>query len=82
MTEGGGLKVQGSGAASQPAPMWCGDWRVHHMGRINPPAFTAAHQGSTSLPVHTVRMITPPGLDDEDIIFREHTQTNSPSKAH
>lgn len=45
-----------------------------HMGGINPPAFTAAHQGSTSLPVRAVRMIIPPGLDDEDIIFRKHTQ--------
>lgn len=44
------------------------------MGRINPPAFTAAHQGSTSLPVRAVRMIIPPGLDDEDIIFQKHTQ--------
>lgn len=52
------------------------------MGQINPPAFIATHQGSTSLPVRTVRTIIPPGLDDEDIIFREHTQTNSRSEAH
>lgn len=66
--------VQGSGAALRPPPMSCSDRRVCHMGRINPPAFIAAHQGFTSLPVHTVRMIIPPGLDDENIIFGEHTQ--------
>lgn len=48
------------------------------MGGINPPAFTAAHQGSTSLPVRAVRTIIPPGLDDEDIIFCKHAQTNTP----
>lgn len=66
--------VQGSGAALRTPPMSCSDRRVCHMGQINPPAFIAAHQGSTSLPVHTVRMIIPPGLDDENIIFGEHTQ--------
>lgn len=64
----------GSGAALQPVPTSCSDRRVHHMGQINPPAFLAAHQGSTLLPVHTVGMIIPPGLDDENIIFGKHTQ--------
>lgn len=68
--------MRGSGATPQSPTMSCCDRLECHMGGINPPAFTAAHQGSTSLPVRAVRMIIPPELDDEDIIFRKHTQTN------
>lgn len=71
--------MQGSGALWQPALMSGSERRGCHMGRINPPAFTAAHQGSTSLPVHTVKRIIPPGHDDEGIIL-VYTQTNSLSK--
>lgn len=70
--------MRGSGATPQSPTMSCCDRLECHMGGINPPAFTAAHQGSTSLPARAVRMIIPPELDDEDIIFGKHTQTNGP----
>lgn len=72
-------KVEVSGAAWQPALMSCCERHGCHKGRINPPAFIAAHQGPTSLPVHAVEMIILPGLDDEDIIFvNTHKQTILP----
>lgn len=73
---GWGLKVWVAGAARQPALMSCSESPVCHMGWINPPAFSAAHQSPSSLPVHAVKMIILPGCDDEDIIFTyTHKQT-------
>ena len=64
-------------AQVQHALVSCSLRHLCHRGWINPPAFIAAHQASTSLPVHAVEMIIPPGLDDEDIIFAyTHTHTH------
>lgn len=68
--EGSGLRCSGAAARCHVV------LQQRHMGQINPPAFSATHQGSTSLPVRLSGRFIPPGPGDEDVIYRQHTNTN------